>query len=243
MKKFLTIICSLALCLLVYSSACYSASYPSGAWRYRMTVTVETPEGIRTGSAVREVSVQSQPCFDACIDVTKVRGEAVVVDLGKRGILFALLRSQASVDYASNIFFTMFPITDEKQKDSKNPRAFFDYYDQLKNATADIPLDQPPPDGTTKHRDYLPEFVWFRDMNDPKSVELVKPDNMAASFGEGVKLKDVKIEITSEPVTTGIEKRIPPYGQETGWYQWQRALPYGSPLAVGPSEFEKRSMK
>jgi len=31
-------------------------SYVSGTWRYKMTVVVETPEGIKSGSAVREVS-------------------------------------------------------------------------------------------------------------------------------------------------------------------------------------------
>jgi hypothetical protein len=27
----------------------------AGSWRYKMTVEVETPEGLKTGSAVREV--------------------------------------------------------------------------------------------------------------------------------------------------------------------------------------------
>jgi hypothetical protein len=38
---------------------------PSGTWRYKMTVEVETPEGIKSGLAVREVTIHSlggRPC-------------------------------------------------------------------------------------------------------------------------------------------------------------------------------------
>jgi hypothetical protein len=35
--------------------------YPSGTLRYKMTVSVETPEGIKTGSAVREIYFYRTP--------------------------------------------------------------------------------------------------------------------------------------------------------------------------------------
>lgn len=56
-------------------------------WRYKMTVTVETPEGIKTGSAVREISnsLQGNNWPDVG-NPAGVRGEAVVVDLSKRGV-------------------------------------------------------------------------------------------------------------------------------------------------------------
>ena len=33
----------------------------SYSWRYKMTVEIETPEGIKTGSAVREVTILFTP--------------------------------------------------------------------------------------------------------------------------------------------------------------------------------------
>lgn len=76
-----------------------------------MTITVDTPEGLKSGSAVREVFVQYQPGFmgvQAGGHAT-LRGEAVEVDLGARGKLFALMRSKFSEDAGYRIFFKVFP--------------------------------------------------------------------------------------------------------------------------------------
>ena len=54
----------------------------------------------------------------------------------------------------------------------------------------------------------LPLLVRFRDINDPRTVERVDANDLAASFGPGVYLKRATIEITRDPVTTGIEKRL-----------------------------------
>ncbi|WP_066268991.1 hypothetical protein [Blastomonas sp. CCH3-A3] len=53
-----------------------------------------------------------------------------------------------------------------------------------------------------------PMLVRFRDINDPTTVERVDPDALAASFGEGVKLRRVTVQLTDDPVTKGIEKRL-----------------------------------
>ncbi len=51
-------------------------------------------------------------------------------------------------------------------------------------------------------------LVRFRNIADPASVEKVYPENLAKSFGPGVRLKRATIEISTDPVTTGIEKRL-----------------------------------
>ncbi|MDJ0979954.1 MAG: hypothetical protein QNI87_15620, partial [Erythrobacter sp.] len=38
--------------------------------------------------------------------------------------------------------------------------------------------------------------------------ERVDPDDLSASFGEGVELQRITVELTDEPVTTGIEERL-----------------------------------
>ncbi len=65
--------------------------------RYRVTVEIETPEGIKIGSAVREVGAYTEPSIlpdqgGTSYNITK--GEAVVIDLGQRGVVFALLGDQ-----------------------------------------------------------------------------------------------------------------------------------------------------
>jgi hypothetical protein len=46
-------------------------------------------------------------------------------------------------------------------------------------------------------------LVTFGDINDPKTVMLVDPANLMATFGPGVGLKSVTLEITDEAVTAG----------------------------------------
>lgn len=55
-----------------------------------------------------------------------------------------------------------------------------------------------------------PVFLRFRDIKDRTTVERVDPDNLAKSFGPGVRLVRVTIEITDEPVTQGTTK-VPPW--------------------------------
>jgi hypothetical protein len=59
--------------------------------------------------------------------------------------------------------------------------------------------------------DDLPDLVTFDDVNDPRTVKLVDPRNLEASFGPGVSLKRATIAIVdnSTPLTKGIEKKLP----------------------------------
>ena len=80
---------------------------------YKLTVNVQTPEGIKSGYTVREITN-----FDLRNDMldwpsaeggnpAKERGEAVVVDLGERGVLFALIDSGSEQE-----LFRSFPSPD-----------------------------------------------------------------------------------------------------------------------------------
>ena len=177
----------------------------TGTWRYKMTVEVETPEGLKTGSAVREVDVvlEPRPGYTPYPyhSVVKVKGEAVVVDLGKRGVLFALM----DVDGSYQAVFRAFP-----GPPGLTPQGVL-YYRDLKNAKA------------TLSKQY-PTFVRFRDINDPKTVEVIYPakdttvqnalgggpeKDFQDRFGKGVKLKEVTIETTNDPVTVGITAILP----------------------------------
>ena len=65
--------------------------------RYRLTATVETPQGERTAFSVIESSTNRS------ITRVEARGEAVAVDLPRGEALFVLLRSASMVDWAASL--------------------------------------------------------------------------------------------------------------------------------------------
>lgn len=55
----------------------------------------------------------------------------------------------------------------------------------------------------------IPTLVTVGNVNDPRSLRVVRPDELQAVFGPGYHLKDARIEITSDPVTRGIDEKLP----------------------------------
>lgn len=161
------------------------------SYRYRMTVEVETPDGLKAGSAVREISYSKQRIKlpDMAGAVAVQRGEAVAVDLPGGQTLFALL-STNGYDTLQAAFGDDAPAT----------------LDAAKADGRSVEL-RPKPNSIPEQSGY-PMLVRFRDTRDPKSVELVSPDDLAASFGSGVRLRRIIVQITDAPVTTGIEKKL-----------------------------------
>lgn len=168
---------------------------PTGTWRYKMTVTIETPEGDKVGSAVREVVSNSgwkivpESC-DPCSNLKK--GEAVVIDLGQRGVVFGLLTGpKIGVDHAQYLLFQFFP-------------------------------DRKPNGVMTLKPEWYPKFVSFEDLNDPKTVKnlldykscgvrelCLEKDYFEETFGVGVKLKLVTIEMTEDLGATKVDSYLP----------------------------------
>lgn len=206
MKKAFLIIAALLLAVV----GLWDTMYPSGTWRYKMTVEVETPEGVKTGSAVREVTVISVPQFLPEVRPTvKLKGEAVVVDLGERGVLFALLNGYKFE--AASLPFYVFP-----SGKGGTTKEGIKYYKNLKAGPVHLEPAQ------------YPKFVYFKDLNDPKTVGLVlemkscadpktgvrnttvciEADHFEEVYGEGVHLKSVQIEMTREPVTSTIKQKL-----------------------------------
>jgi hypothetical protein len=180
----------------------YKFSYPSVHVRARITVEVETSEGLKTGSAVNELGYISEPAIAAStgFGLSVGHGEAVAVDLGARGVLYALLAGrhprtgepEPGVDQAGMYMMLVAKTSlDKEGRGAGVIRAV-----RAANGKAEVPAK------------LMPFMVRFRDDKDPKTVEAVDPAFLSASFGEGVRLKRVTIETTSDPVTTGIEKRL-----------------------------------
>ncbi len=177
--------------------------------RYRLEAQVETPAGVKSGFSVIEVTT------DKSLRSFQVRGEAAAVDIAPGQTLFLLLRSPQTVDWAAQAM-NFFPAGKREGTQPSDPvareaqvKAEFDairadhaaypVWDAKTGAIADPEKAWP---GT-------PYLVRFRDLSDPKSVEQVDPGGLAKSFGPGVKLKSLTVQMTDEPVTVGIAKRFP----------------------------------
>lgn len=160
--------------------------HPTGTWRYKLTVTIETPDGIKSGSAVREVTYINGPKIlpDVAGSTWKVKGEAVVIDLGQGRYLFAPM----DVDGSYSIVYDAFPYRPTSARDSIR------YYESLV--------------GQKKTLNRYPELVTFKNIKDFDTVTKVDAEKLAGTFGEGVKFKEMTIEMSDEDVTREISKYL-----------------------------------
>lgn len=180
-------------------------------FRYRLTVEVDTPAGARSGSSVIEVTLGEVGTTLGGSSLT-VRGEAVAVDLPGGQTLFALLRSEDNVDWAGSAMFNVtsksgdgsLPIDSQSRGGLAAVRA--------NHRLIALPRHFPAPFGGSTPPSGYPILVRFGDVRDPKTVALVDPDDLVASFGKGCRLRRITVQLTDDPVTVGIEKRF-------GWWQ------------------------
>jgi len=193
-------------------AGCRSESY-----RYRVTVEVQTPQGVRSGSSVWETkAVEGSGIPDTALRY-KGRGEAVVVDL-PTGPIFALLRDEnVGVDYPHNLItrhLAAHPDSSVQLTDDwrANRRA-------IKKARLSYTLSP----------DEYPLLVRFPDISDPATLRKVGPHELEAAFGPGVRLRRITIAVTNDGVTRGIEKRLPWIGRLED-YRRDKRNPFTSTL-------------
>ena|SRR6218665_155789 len=246
MKRFYMF--AAGLFLTVTMAACAvagtSAEYPSTKIRYKMTVEVETPEGIKTGSSVREISMVSRPEMLAegnDTHMTLEKGEAVVVDLGERGVLFALLSGPSSgSDHDVWVILRAFPSSCPEGAVSK---CSIRYYSNIKT-----------PETKMLDLNNYPTFVKFKDTAEPLSVEIVSkyaersmPDGYGGEarsikevFGSGVSIKSVKIEVTKDIARNGELARVLPWLKNIkGRYLHGGSSTLGAPYGLSSRNFFK----
>jgi hypothetical protein len=194
------------VCLLA-AFAIYTSIF-SATVRYRLTLEAEVDGEPKTGSGVVEVSYSknNDPISSAEFTVG-IRGEAVALNLGPRGILFALLKEDSDArsgpEYIVLRAFN-FP-------GGALPSPVTNGLSQVKRLSGKVALPLTS----------LPLLVRFRDLDDPKSIEKVDPLDIATSFGAGAKLVGVTLEIvpagiwplswcgiTGEPITRGLSSKL-----------------------------------
>lgn len=209
--------------------------FPSDHLRQKITVEVETPAGLRSGSSVVETEVRKGKSWgDASGTTFKLEGEAVAVDLPGGRTLFALLRGSGDTQGDAAAYQTrlLYEALNAGAEASVPVEVAGLTVMQARAAakSAGVKLTLP--------EKLYPMLVTFADNSDPKSVERVAPGNLSAMFGPGLRLRRITVEVTDDAVTSGIEKRLPSYGAETGFDEWYKNLPYGDPRAISRSDFQ-----
>lgn len=189
------------------------------SYRYRITVEVDTPEGMRSGSSVWETRQWEGSGIPDRSIRSAVKGEAVVVDL-PGGSMFALLRAQdMNVNYASNIVYSH--LLDHPDPGVQMSREADGFAGNMRAIAKVKPAFELYPDE-------YPLLVRFRDTKDPASVEKVDPADLAASFGPGARLRRITVAVTDDAVTTGIENRF-------AWWSEYRERHFNSSSTISES--------
>ncbi len=154
---------------------------------------MNTPNGVVSGySVTRQLAYESPEVWIIGFPGTVgsgIRGEAVVVEVAPGKYLFALLG---------------LGIHEEK--------VFAEYFEDVKDQPFAVRMQRLASirDKRVLDADRYPTLVTFGNINDPKTVKKVDPDNLAASFGKGFSLKSITIEILppSTPITKGKVEKV-----------------------------------
>jgi hypothetical protein len=216
MRRFLTIM------VVIMTAAGLAACGTQYRWHQKLTVAVETPDGVKTGSAVTRVSaLWGRQLLSGNGVAFGVMGEATVVELPNGQYLFALVSNQSTrsdgflilaTEYVANEAFSE-QLSGGKPLVADDTRSELFEKLQVFRGSRTLPRDQ------------YPLLVTFKDINDPTSVKLVDPANLAATFGQGYRLKSVTLEITDEDLTKGrVEKLLPWLNSEASQIMFWRAM-------------------
>jgi hypothetical protein len=197
---------------------CYTERFTP--WRYRLTLNVMADGVVHTGSSVvQRQGTQTHGNIDGDLSGAFSTGQATIVDLGRGRLLFALLqvglggfgldpaeregRSWGEGPSIPTIFghpYSREAIEDEARRTHQNSEEIL-VREGILPLQARGPVQLAPKD--------LPDLLTFADINDPRTAIQVSPSHMDRVFGPGVHLVSATLEITTDPVTTGISKIIP----------------------------------
>ena len=169
--------------------------------KYRLTVAVETPEGVKSASGV--MAVQPDRGYSRR-GQTRTKGDAVWVDLGGGKNLVALMAhidKSLELDGMNYVALRAYSAAGRKVS-----------FNEMNRMTGAVPVKGA----------IMPVLVTFTDPGDPGTARAVPPDDLEAVLGKGFRLQGISAEAVpnglwpldfggplGEPVTRGIEAKLP----------------------------------
>ena len=174
MKRYASIFCFFCI-LFLLGAGCSLANTHS--WTQELTIVVATPDGEVSGSSVTRIKAKKVDWgpLQARGVTYRVSGEAVMVELAPGRYLFALLQGMDTL--AWGVFPQYAPSRD---------------FDSWAGGLSDFQVT----DAIVPQRSY-PVLVTFDDIDDPTSIKRVEPDDLAATFGEGFALKEMRLSVNT----------------------------------------------
>jgi hypothetical protein len=211
----IAVVCGLVIAA-VYG--CVSLVFPKYHVRFRLTVEVKDGDQIRTGSSVIEVDYRIVP--DGFVNLggesgyRPVFGSAPTVDLGPKGLLFltflnATRTPQQIIEFNKRIFCVLYDVAclPFSAYSTAGSLPVAPAYSSQKAALDQLLRQSGPRDVPFVT---LPQLVRFLDINDWTTMRIVSPSDLSASFGPGVELSRVVLELTNSVITP----------QPKIWPQW-----------------------
>lgn len=193
----------------------YQSNYPSYTHRYRLTIEAEVDGQLKSGSGVVQVTWEKQPQIgEAPPWISRVKGQAVFVDLDAYGALLAL---PSGGEGASGLY-----------SDNSTGPAFLGllaFADTLGIASgyltteALVALSRLRAQ-TELQANNMPRLAILLNKADPRSAHLVRQSQLQALNGPAVRFRRALIEITDDPITTDLATKLP-------WLKAMAAAPRG----------------
>jgi hypothetical protein len=207
--------------MVVGAFVAYSLAYPTTSYRFRITLNVDTPNGLKTGSSVMEVRTRRYPAWTTLgqsNSTSRLTGDAIFLDLGPdaQGETRNVVSLLTSGPRGELVSFDMFV-----------SRAFAPWWrpaqksDNFRGAQWEL-SKLPVGTAVDLQGDLLPTLISFARLNDPKTARAVHPGDFPRVFGQGITFRDARLEIVpagiwpfrllglgGEPVTRGIENKLP----------------------------------
>ena len=191
------------LAVLLCAALALSGCGRSASFRYKLTLSVDTPDGVKTGFNVVELDYFAVK-FPMEGEGHKTHGQALYLDLGqgRRPLIALLTRIRRENERVRDIRWSEDDPIGVISRLCLNVTAIYSFIDvALKFDACRRPYPLTPAD--------LPDLVTFEDVNEPYSARLVDPNNLEATFGPGVSWRSMTLQATDEPLTKGLEKMLP----------------------------------
>ena len=173
------------------------------SYRYKLTLAVDTPAGVRRASSVVEVIYFGVSVPDRGV-MYRTHGEAVYLELEPHGkpLIALLTRKFHRPRHAGEIGWSL--------DAGPGMSLLFKLYGMTQSG--DLLADVREIARTRGARqlpvDYLPNLVTFADANDPQTVIEVDPKDLQSTLGPSVVWREITLESTNEPITTGIKEKL-----------------------------------
>jgi hypothetical protein len=194
--------------------------------KYRLTIEVQTPGGVRSASGVMAVHMgKDGGILSEAGGRSATKGDAIFVDLGNgRNLIGTLTHGKNGLNFDGMNDLAMNAFAEAGRRVQ---------FKEVSRLTGKVQV----------YGNLIPTLVTFANVADPNTVRVLDPANIEAVFGSGFHLDRVILEMVpvgfwpldfggqlGEPVTRGIQKRLP-------WIAQQKSQGLGGRINGHPDRF------